>query len=171
MFSHNELQNLTTDKFHWLDLIAIILSILKLFSLVKNNYSFFQDFGKTASESSKKYIFLIYCGPLKVNFRWYMRILSSQCFFLVLLAVYFICSIIFQHLCPLIFFVLFLFYLFFVLYSPWDIFWNVPTMFNSSTLQRTSDCSISLQYTIQKIFTEAQTMFQNEERNDEKELL
>ena len=44
-------------------------------------------------------------------------------------------------------------------------------MFNSSTLQRTSDCSISLQYTIQKIFTEAQTMFQNEERNDEKELL
>ena len=44
-------------------------------------------------------------------------------------------------------------------------------MFNSISLQLAFDCSISLQYTMQKIFTKLQVQFQNEERNDEKELL
>ena len=39
------------------------------------------------------------------------------------------------------------------------------------SLQPARHCSISWQYTMQKIFTKLQTTFQNEERNDEKELL
>ena len=86
---------------------------------------------------------------------------TSQCFFQTLITVSSICSIIFQYLSPL-------FFHFFVFISPsfssfarlsWGTFYNLATLFNSIWLQPEFDCSMSLQYTIQKIFTKLQTTF------------
>ena len=120
----------------------------------------------------KKTIFLVYSGPLKVNFRLYIRLLTSQCFFLTLITVSIICCIIFQYL-PSLFFhcFAFCFTFFFLICSPRDTFYNLATMFNSISLQPALDYSISLQCIIQKIFTKLQTTFQNVRRNDEKGLL
>ena len=95
------------------------------------------------------------------------------CFFLTtLITVFFICSIILQYRSPLFFhFFCFYFTFFYLFCSSRDTFYDLATMFNSISLQPAFDCSISLQYIIQKTFTKLQTTFQNEERNYEKELL
>ena len=69
-------------------------------------------------------------------------------------------STIFQFCCYFTFFFLF--------YSPQDTIYNLATIFDLISLQPAFNCSISIQNTIQKIFTKLQTTFQNEERHDEK---
>ena len=65
-----------------------------------------------------------------------MRLLTSQCFFLTLLTVSFICSIILQCLFPLFFqFFCFYFTFFFLICSPRYTFNNLALMFNSISLQ------------------------------------
>ena len=134
----------------------------------------FLKFEKICKRTIAKTTFLVYSGPLKVNFRLNIRLLTSQYFFLTLITVSFICSIVFHiyfpyHISVFTIFSFFRFYFIFLFLvcSPRDIF---STKFNSISLQPTFNCLISLQYTIQKTYTKLQT-FLNEERNEEKELL
>ena len=102
-----------------------------------------------------------------------MWLLTSQCFLQTLITDSFIRSFILQYMSPLFFhfFGFFFTFFFLILLAPIHI-QQCSYKFNSISLQHPSfKCSISLQYTIQKIFTKLQTSFQNEERNDEKELL
>ena len=59
-----------------------------------------------------------------------MQLLTSQCFFLTLITVYFICSITFQYLSPLFFIFVFIF-IFLNLLAPILILYSLATMFNS----------------------------------------
>ena len=99
---------------------------------------------------------------------------ASHSFFLTLITISFICSITFQYLSPLSFHFFFCFYFtyFFLICSPTPKhILQFSCIFNSIWLQPAFDYSISLQYTIQKIFTKLQTTFQNKVRNGKKDLL
>ena len=77
----------------------------------------------------------------------------------------FICSIIFiNNFISYFLFICFCFTFLCLLCWPQDTFYNLGTMFNNVSLQPALDWSISLQYTIQKLF-------QNEYRNNLKVVL
>ena len=59
--SNNSKKLLTTDTFHWLELITVVLSLL-------NNPSFFYYFRKSVISENPK--FLVYSWPLKVRSLW-----------------------------------------------------------------------------------------------------
>ena len=93
---------------------------LKVFSLRKTTTQFFKCFRKSAKEVSKKATFLVYSVSLKVNYRWYKRLHTSQFFFLSLTPVAYIFSIMFLTLLFIQFFV-FKFEFFFLLCLRQDI--------------------------------------------------
>ena len=73
---------LATDKFYWLEVITRILSSLKsqVIQLEKKQPFNFEYLRESARESSRKYIFLVYSGPLKHSGQ-YILLITSQCFF------------------------------------------------------------------------------------------
>ena len=89
---------LTKDIFNWLELITEILSFLKNIQYEKNNHSVFLIFLKTCKKIDKKTIFLAYVGPLKVNYRLFLRLLTLHCFFLTLIAVFYMYNTIYLYL-------------------------------------------------------------------------
>ena len=84
----------------------------KIIQFEKKQSHSFLIFEKICKRIIKKTIFLVYSGPLKVNFRQYMQLLKSQCLLLTLITVSFLYSIIFQYQSPL--FCLFLFHISFL---------------------------------------------------------
>ena len=73
-------------------------------------------------------------------------------------SVSFICSIIFHYLSLLFFhFMIFYFIFLFLICLPRDTFYKLTILFKLISLQPALDCSISLQYTIQKTFIKLQT--------------
>ena len=147
-------------------------NISKLFKVIQVekkqslNILIFEKICKRIIKKKKKTIF-----PVKnIGHTLY----ASHSFFLTLITISFICSITFQYLSPLSFHFFFCFYFtyFFLICSPTPKhILQFSCIFNSIWLQPAFDYSISLQYTIQKIFTKLQTTFQNKVRNGKKDLL
>ena len=116
---------LSTDTVYWLELITIILSILKIFSLKKTAVQFFNISENLQENQRKHHISSIY-RPLKVNYEWYMWLLTLHRFFVTLIAVLCISSIIFPYLyLP---FLIFFFTFLFLPWSPQDTFYNLQSM-------------------------------------------
>ena len=60
-------------------MITEILSFLQIFIVRKHNTPFFK-FSENLQKIRKKTIFLAYVGPLKANYRSFLRLLTLHCF-------------------------------------------------------------------------------------------
>ena len=126
-------QILTTDKFHWLEVITVFLNFLKLLSLRKTITQFFY-FSLSQQENRKKnYISGIFWS-FKSKFQ-IINVATYISFLLILITVSFKCCIIFQYL-SLLFSIFFCFYFtfFFFLFSPQDIIYNLATIYNLASV-------------------------------------
>ena len=108
-------------------MIGEILSFLKIFSMRKTTTQFFFIIFKILEENrQKKAIFLAYFGPLKANYRLFLRLLTLHYFIQTLITVFFICIILYICICFFYFlFLCFYFHLLFLLFSPQNTFYNL----------------------------------------------
>ena len=128
-------------------LAGTTLRFLPVFSLRKNNHSVFYYFRKFARESLTNYIsgiFWTFMSKLqRILLATYFVIFhpdSNNCFLYSSISASAICL-----------FFCFYFTFFFIFRLPLDALQNLAATFNSILLQSTFHCSISLQYSIQKI--------------------
>ena len=97
---------LAKDVFHWLEVITESLSFLW-----EQQPLSFLTFPKICKKIDKKTIFLGYAGPVKANYRLFLRLLTLHCFFLTLVTVFYMYNTIYPYL-----FLLFSHFMF--LFSP-----------------------------------------------------
>lgn len=117
-------------------------------------------------QENRQDIFSVYFALWKVNFRWYKRQLTLQ--FLSASNNFLLSAV--SHFNIFLYYVslfLILFQLLFLTFLTSRHILQLSYNVNSISLSPALDCSISIQNTIQKIFTKLETTFQNHERNHE----
>ena len=107
---------LTKYIIHWLELITEILGSLQIFNVRKTTTQFFFNISKNLQENrQKKTIFMAHFGPLKANYRLFLRLLTLHCFFLTLITDFYMFNVVYPYLLLLFSHLVFLFSSFFLI--------------------------------------------------------